>query len=226
MKRVFSDWAKFDIILLFVSLITIVTVGIIFNSTLLTIICSITGIFCALTQAKGKIISQFIGIVLVFLYSIISFQNKFFGEVLIYIFIMFPLFVLGIISWIKNMNKKTKIVNENVLKKNEWILLTIISIILFIGLYYLLKYFNTNQLFVSTLSMVTSLFATYLIARRSKYGFWFYIGNDIILFILWGFPVIKGNLLLIPMLVNPLINLINDLYGWQSWNKREKDKEV
>ena len=135
---------------------------------------------------------------------------------------MLPLFVSGIVSWIKNVNEETNIVEENELNLKEWIILTIISIGLFIGLYYLLKYFNTSQLFVSTLSMVTSLFATYLLARRSKYGFIFYMCNDIILFILWGIPVIKGELVLIPMLFNPIINFINDSYGWSSWNKRKK----
>ena len=221
MKKLFKDWTKFEIFLLFSSLSIITFSGILCKSTILTIICSITGILCALAQAKGKIISQFIGLVLVVLYSLLSFENKYYGEVLIYIFIMFPLFVSGIISWIKNINKETNIVNENELSKKEWMVLSIISIVLFIGLYYLLKYFNTSQLFVSTLSMVTSLFATYLVARRSKYGFLFYIGNDIILLILWGMPVIYGNLLLIPMLISPIIYFINDSYGWISWNKRK-----
>ena len=220
MKKLFKDWTKFEIFLLLSSIAIIIFSGVFCKSTILTIICSITGILCALMQAKGKIMSQFIGLVLVVLYSILSFENKYYGEVLIYIFIMLPLFVSGIISWIKNVDKETNIVNENELSKKEWIILTTISIILFIGLYYLLKYFNTSQLFVSTLSMVTSLFATYLVARRSKYGFLFYIGNDIILFILWGMPVIYGNLLLIPMLISPLIYFINDSYGWISWNRR------
>ena len=73
--------------------------------------------------------------------------------------------------------------------------------------------------------MVTSLFATYLVTRRSKYGFLFYIGNDIILFILWGGQVTKENFALIPILVNPIINFINDSYAWKSWNKREKREE-
>ena len=69
--------------------------------------------------------------------------------------------------------------------------------------------------------MVTSLFATYLVARRSKYGFLFYMGNDIILIVLWGIPILCGNFALIPMVCEPIINLINDTYGWRSWNKRE-----
>ena len=222
-KKLFYNWTKFEILLLVISIISVGVTGILCNSSILTQLCSITGILCAITQAKGKVISQFIGLVIVVLYSILSFQNKFYGEVIIYVFIMFPLFISGIISWIKNLNKETNTVNENKLHKKEWIILTIVSIVLFVILYYLLKYFNTNQLLVSTLSLVTSLFATYLVARRSKYGFLFYIGNDIILFILWGGQIIKGDFALIPILVNPIINFINDSYAWKSWNKREKE---
>ena len=221
MKKLFKDWTKFEIGLLLSSIIVVIASGIFAKSNLLTISCSIAGILCAINQAKGKIISQFIGLVLVVLYSVLSFQNRYYGEVLIYIFIMLPLFIGGIISWIKNVNKETDTVNKNELKRVEWIVLTIISSITFVGLYYLLKYFHTSQLFISTLSMVTSLFATYLVARRSKYGFLFYMGNDIIMLILWGLPVVLGNLTLIPMMVNPIINFINDTYGWRSWNKRE-----
>ena len=67
---------------------------------------------------------------------------------------MLPLFIGGIISWIKNVNKENDTVNKNELKRVEWIVLTIVATITFVGLYYLLKYFNTSQLFVSTLSMV------------------------------------------------------------------------
>lgn len=222
MKKIFKDWTKFEIGLLLSSLTIVIVSGVVTKSNLLTIVCSITGILCALTQAKGKVISQFIGLLLVVLYSVLSFQNRYYGEVLIYIFIMLPLFIGGIISWIKNVNKETDTVNKNELKRVEWIVLTIIAAVTFVGLYYLLKYFNTSQLFVSTLSMVTSLFATYLVARRSKFGFLFYMGNDIIMLILWGLPVVLGNLTLIPMMVNPVINFINDTYGWRSWNKREK----
>lgn len=224
MEIVFKEWTKFEVMMFISSIVIVIVAGILCTSNWLTIICSITGIMCALTQAKGKLISQFIGIILVVLYSILSFQNKYYGEVLIYIFIMLPLFISGIVSWFKNMNKETKTVKENNITRKEWTILTIISTVLFVILYYLLKYFNTSQLIISTLSMVTSLFATYLVARRSKYGFLFYMGNDVILLILWGFPVIQGAWILVPMLVNPIINFINDTYAWTSWNKREKIK--
>lgn len=212
-----KDWTRFEKILYFFSATIVLIAGILCSSNWLTIICSIMGITCAITQAKGKVISQFIGLIIVILYSILSYQNKYYGEVLIYIFIMMPIFISGIVSWIRNVNKDTNTVEKNELSKKEWIFLLIISVVLFVGLYFLLKYFNTQQLFVSTLSMLTSLFATYLVARRSKYGFLFYMCNDIVLLILWGLPVINGELVLIPMVFNPIINLINDIYGWKSW---------
>ena len=73
MKKILNDWTKFEITLLVISLISVGVTGILCNSSILTQLCSITGILCAITQAKGKVISQFIGLVIVVLYSILSF---------------------------------------------------------------------------------------------------------------------------------------------------------
>ena len=85
-----------------------------------------------------------------------------------------------------------------------------------------MKAFNTNELIVSTLSVLASLFAVYLQIRRSKYSFGFYLINDIILMFLWGIPVLHGSYILVPMLLNPTINFINDTYGFYNWKKTEK----
>lgn len=97
-----------------------------------------------------------------------------------------------------------------------------ICIVAFIGIYWLLKIFDTKELFISSLSVVSSLFAIYLGIRRSKYSFYFYIMNDFILIMLWGIPVLNGMLSLIPMVFNPIINFINDSYGIYNWNKLEE----
>ena len=113
---------------------------------------------------------------------------------------MLPMAIAGVISWMSHKSNKTNTVEINEIKLKEWMILVFICIVAFIGLYNLLKYFNTSQLLVSTISMIASLLALYLLVRRSKYCFIFYILNDIILIILWGLPIIAGNLLLIPML--------------------------
>ena len=220
--KYFKNWTRFEKILLISSVLLISLVGIIFKADLLTTICSIVGVITALLLAKGKNLGQIFGLLIVALYSIVSFKNGFYGEVIIYLCIMLPMYIIGIISWIRHQNKDTDTVEVNKIEIKEWIIVLIASIICFIGIYFLLKAFKTKELFISSISVIDSLFAIYLGVRRSKYSFHFYVFNDLILILLWGIPVISGEIILIPMVFNPIINLINDIYGIHNWKKLEK----
>lgn len=220
--KLFKDWTNFEKVLLFGSIIIVGLVGILFKSDLLTISCSIVGIITALLLAKGKNLGQVFGLLITILYSIVSFKNKYYGEVLIYALLMLPMYIIGIITWINHKNEKTNSVEINTINKEEWVIVSIVFVGVFICIYYLLKTFNTNELVVSTISVLASLFAVYLQIRRSKYSFSFYMVNDIILMFLWGMPVVRGSYILFPMLLNPTINLINDAYGFYNWKKTEK----
>ena len=220
--KLFKDWTNFEKVLLFGSIIIVGLVGILFKSDLLTISCSIVGIITALLLAKGKNLGQVFGLLITILYSIVSFKNKYYGEVLIYSLLMLPMYIIGIITWINHKNEKTNSVEINSINKKEWVIVSIVFVGVFICIYYLLKAFNTNELVVSTISVLASLFAVYLQIRRSKYSFSFYMVNDVILMFLWGIPVVRGSFILFPMLLNPTINLINDTYGFYNWKKTEK----
>ena len=225
-KKLFKDWTIFEICLLVLSPIIVLTVGIVFHSDALTIITSIVGIFCALLLAKGFVLGQFFGIAIVVLYSIVSFKNAFYGEMIIYIVIMLPIYIWSIIGWIKHKNEKTESVEVNSIKWKEWLIVSLCAVAIFFGFYFLLKALNTSELIISTFSVVDNVFAVYLLARRSKYGFVSYIVNDLILIVLWGIPIIQGNLLVLAMLINPIVNLVNDSYGVINWTKlQRKQKE-
>lgn len=221
MKNIFKDWTIFEKILLIGSILIVSLTGIIFNSDWLTPVCSITGIITALLLAKGKYMGQVFGVLICILYSIVSFKNRFYGEVIIYLGISLPMYIMGIISWVRHQEKKTNSVEVNKISKQEWIIVLLASIIVFVGIYFLLKVFNTNQLIISSLSVLDSLFSSYLLIRRSKYGFYFYVVNDLILIALWGIPCITGSFFLIPMLMNPIINLVNDIYAIYNWKRLE-----
>lgn len=225
MKRLFKDWTIFELILLIGSPAVVLIFGLIFNSDLLTISTSIVGISCALLMAKGLVLGQIFGIAIVILYSILSYKNGFYGEVFIYLFIMLPMYIWGIVSWIKHKNKETNAVEVSAISLKEWLIVAIVSLFVFIGFYFALKSLDTKELFISTLSVVDNIFAVYLLARRSKYGFVSYIVNDLILIVLWGIPIIQGNFILIAMLINPIVNLINDTYGIVNWSKMQKKQQ-
>lgn len=219
MKKLFKDWKAFEIGLLVLGTSAILLSSIIWESKILAILTSLVGVICSLSQAKGKVYSQFIGIAEVILYSILSYQNHYYGEVIINFLIVFPMYVYGVFSWITHKNEETDTVEPNQISQKECLMLIFASVIAFVALYYVLKYFNTSQLMISSLSMVTSLIATYLITRRSKYSFLFYIGNDIILILLWGIPILQGEFYLLPILVENIILLMNDSYGLKNWNE-------
>ena len=168
--KLFKDWTNFEKVLLFGSIIIVGLVGILFKSDLLTISCSIVGIITALLLAKGKNLGQVFGLLITILYSIVSFKNKYYGEVLIYALLMLPMYIIGIITWINHKNEKTNSVEINTINKEEWVIVSIVFVGVFICIYYLLKTFNTNELVVSTISVLASLFAVYLQIRRSKYS--------------------------------------------------------
>ena len=222
LKEFFRNWTIFEICLLVLSPIIVLTVGIVFHSDALTIITSIVGICCALLLAKGFVLGQFFGVSIVVLYSIVSFRNAFYGEMIIYIVIMLPMYIWGIIEWIKHKNNRTGSVEVNTIKWKEWLIISLCAVAIFVGFYFLLKTLNTSELIISTLSVVDNVFAVYLLARRSRYGFVSYIMNDLILIVLWGIPVIQGNLLVLAMLINPIVNLVNDSYGVVNWTKLQR----
>lgn len=224
MLKFLKKWSMFEIILLVSSVLITVMFGIIFKSDILTVVTSLVGILCALLLAKGLVLGQLVGIAIVILYSLVSYKNGFYGEMIIYIGIMLPMYVWGIFEWIKHKSSKTNSIEVNQISKKEWAIVSFVAVILFVAFYFLLKRLNTSELIVSTLSVVDNLFAVYLLARRSKYGFVSYIVNDLILILLWGIPVIQGNLLLLPMLMNPVVNLVNDSYGVINWTKLQKEQ--
>ncbi len=226
MKKFFNDWAIFEIILLVCNPIIVLIIGLIFKNDALTIITSAGGIIGVLLCAKGLPLGQIIGLIIAILYSIVSYLNRFYGEMIIYLVYMVPMYIYTIITWKRHKSKRTNTVEVSSIKWKEWVVVGVCSALVFVGIYFLLRALNTKELIISTLSIVDNIFAIYLLARRSKYGFVSYIVNDVILIILWGIPVIQGNLLLLAMLFNPIMNLISDIYAVVNWTKMQKQQQV
>lgn len=221
MKKYLKSWNKFETTLLILNVFLTLGLGIYLKCGFLATVVPFIGFFSALNQAKGQVLGQVFGVLLAISYSVMSYNNQYYGEVIIYLLVILPLYISGIYTWLKNRDKKNEKVKQNVLEKKEWYSLLIVNIALFIVLYFLLKYFNTSNLLVSTISMNINLTATYLLFRRSRYSFLFYLINVFILLILWGVPVLNGNIILLPMVFNAILLIANNIYGLHSWKKNE-----
>ena len=87
--------------------------------------------------------------------------------------------------------------------------------------YFILKHFNTTNLFFSTISITTSFVAVYLTFRRSPFFALVYALNDVVLIVLWILASIV-NPSYVSVVVCFIVFLVNDLYGFYNWLKMEK----
>lgn len=220
-----KSWNLFEKLFLVIGTITAIVITIVFKCAWEDLAFTLMYFWSALFLAKGKYACYIIGVVSTFFYAYVSYKNAYYGEVIIAMCCTFPLMLFGLINWLRHQDDTNTVVIKDITKRELGLLLGS-QVIMFFGYYFLLKAFNTNNLLVSTFSLVASFIASYLTARRSENGFIGFIINDLILIVLWGIPVVSGNYLVITALLCPILLLINDIYGVFNWRKiKEEQKE-
>jgi len=227
MSNPFSNFKFYDYILLFVSVVVVVTSNIMTgNISPLVLFATTLGVVALLFLAKGNVWGQILCIIFCILYGIISFETRYYGEMITYVCMSLPMAVVSTVSWLKNPSEKDKSAVEiHKLTKREKILSIIFSIIVTWIFYYILKAFNTANLTVSTLSITTSFLASYLTYYRNPYyAFWYGI-NDIVLIVLWIVATIN-DFSYFPMIICFVIFLINDSYAFILWKIRQKKQGI
>lgn len=224
-KKYFEDWNKFEKSFLICGLLTSIISAIIFNGTVIDTLYTSLYLITALLMSKGKVESYFVGFVSVFFYGIVSYNQGYYGELIITVFLTFPIMIIGIISWLRHQDKEDDTVIISSLSKKEITIVLLSQLVLFWIYYFILKAFNTDLLVISTISVVTSVLASYFEARRSELSLFCYIANDLVIITLWSIPIINGQTEIISVLVGPILLLINDIYGSYNWNKLKKQQK-
>ncbi len=203
-----------------ISVLVITVSTLLFGETdALSLIASLIGVTALIFVSKGDVLGQVLTVVFSVFYGIISFKFRYFGEMLTYLGMTAPMAILAIISWLKHpfSSEKNEVRVAKLTFKNAVSGLTL-SIIVTIIFYFILKYFNTANLIVSTISVTTSFLACYLTYCRSSFYALAYSLNDIVLIVLWISATIKDPSYL-SMVLCFLMFLINDIYGFYNWQK-------
>lgn len=212
-----------DLALISIGAGSVIISGLVFNSKWYIILSTILGLLCVFTQAKGKISTQFIGIVYFCFYIFISYSQKYYGEALLYLIIMLPMYIYGVIHWLSNRDKKDNVVIvRGNLSLKEWLLASVGFVFVSISVWFILKSLNTAQLLISCLSFLSMLPAVYLLMRRCKWNQVAFLINDFIVPILWIFLVINGDLSFLPLCIYHIFQITYDVYGLIEWIKLEK----
>ncbi len=222
-QNILDYFSKAELCLWSGSVIVTVLAFIIFDSSnCLSLIASLLGATALIFSAKGNPFGQFLMIAFGILYGYISYTFAYYGEMITYLGMTAPMAFISLISWLRNPYKGNKAeVEVNKLKKSEFFILPVFSVVVTVAFYFVLKFFNTANLIPSTVSITTSFVAAYLTFRRSPYFALAYAINDIILIILWVLASITDSSY-ISVIVCFVMFLFNDLYGFFNWLKMQK----
>ncbi len=227
MKRIlkyFKYIKWYEYLCIFFLLCVVLILGIVFHSDALVICNSVLGILAIFLIAKGYIISNFFEIVSMVLYCFIAYNNRYYGEIIINA-ILAVAYAINLAFWLKNKYRSTGIVKIN--RNFNWKEFLIVSVLFLgagIGVYFMLRAFNTANLILSTISVVMGFFAVYCMIQRSVLNYVFYILSDVICLCLWATVVAEGKLNYLPTLTNYVIFVAINVFGMINWFKLMKSQ--
>ena len=130
--------------------------------------------------------------------------------------------VFSTIAWLRHPYKENRVKIAK-LGFKDFAFIGGLTVCVTVAFYFILKFFNTNDLLVSTLSVATSFAASMLTLRRSPLYALAYTLNDIVLIVLWTYSSFRDPSS-IPMVACFVIFLFNDLYGFTNWLRMQKEQ--
>ena len=217
MKNYFS---KLEIILWSSSVLLIVSSFCAFDrENYLTLLASLIGVTSLIFNAKGNPFGQLLMVAFSLLYGIISFRFAYYGEMITYLGMTMPMAVFALISWLKNpyQGNRAEVKVNTISRKESWLMWAAAAVVTVL-FYWILDAFGTANMIPSTLSVTTSFIAVYLTFRRSPLFALAYAANDAVLIILW--ILASGtDIRYLSVVVCFAAFLVNDLYGYVSWQK-------
>lgn len=187
-----------------------------------TLLGTLVGVTALIFVARGDVWGQVLTVVFSILYAITSYEFKYWGEMITYLGMTMPIAAMSVVSWLRHPYEKGK--NEvkiHNLKLSEVFIMIASAVIVTVVFYFILKFFDTPNLFFSTVSITTSYLASFLMLYRNPYYALAYGANDIVLIILWILASME-NMSYFPMVMCFAMFLVNDVYGFISWKIREK----
>lgn len=219
-KAVFNYFTIPELILWILSVLSIVLSFCFFGGgNYLTLIASVIGVTSLILNAKGNPTGPVLVVVFSVLYGIISFTFSYYGEMITYLGMTAPMAIVTLIVWLKNpYNGSRSEVTVNKLRRKESVLIFILTAVVTVAFYFILKAFNTANIIPSTISVSTSFLAVYLTFRRSEYFALAYAANDVVLIVMWIMATVE-KLMYLSVVVCFMAFLANDIYGYISWRR-------
>ena len=194
------------------------------NTNFMTLTASLIGVTALVFVAKGNVLGQFLTVVFALLYAVVSYQFHYWGEIITYLLMTAPIAAAAVASWIRHPFRKGE-VEVRRMRGSDWVILLILTAVVTVGFYFILRAFDTPNMLFSTISIATSFSASALVMLRSEYYGIAYGLNDIVLIVLWVLAS-REDASYIPMILCFSVFFVNDLYGFYNWQKMKRKQYI
>ena len=185
-------------------------------------IASISGVVCVVLVAKGHIANYFFGFIQVCLYVYISWQSRYWGEVMLNGLYYLPLQFIGFVMWKRRMRSgSTTQVMPRRLTLASSLYIGAGTLLLTVVYGYLLDYLNGQTPYIDSASTILSIVAMILMVRAYAEQWVLWICVNVITMFMWSLSVYREEPHAIVMVMMWGVYLINSLYGFIRWMKPE-----
>lgn len=182
------------------------------------VVAGIAGCISVVLTAKGRWMMYPIGFIQNFTYTVLAFQNMFYGEVIEQVFYIVTM-LWGMVAWARNMHTNedgTQDVNTRKFGLAEW-LFTIVGVVIGTWLFgRVLVAMGAAQPYTDAATNVMALFAQILMVKRYREQWVLWLLIDVFCIKMW---LVAGNWSMVAMYVAWTANCI---YGWINWTKLNK----
>ncbi|HHV30315.1 nicotinamide riboside transporter PnuC [Acetivibrio mesophilus] len=220
-----SGWKPWEVLWIIISTVTILSLSIYLNESLIGIIMAITGVICVVLTGKGKLSSYVFGMVNTVLYAYVAYGAKYYGDAMLNILYYAPMNVVGWVMWNKHISVETKEVEKKRLK-GTGIVSVFIGSAIGIFLYGLiLKRMGGSLPFVDALTTVFSVVAQILCVKRYMEQWILWIIIDVVSVYMWAVAFINGGES-IATLIMWSIYLLNAIFMFVKWYRESRRSEA
>ena len=226
MKNPFRDLNRFEKGLWLTSMLAIAGSAALSGAVdALNVIASLIGVTALIFVAKGYVLGQVLTVVFAAFYGVISFFCRYYGEMITYLGMSAPMAAMAAIEWLRNPYRGTREVQIRRLTGTHAVRLIVLSLVVTVIFYFILKALGTASLLMSTLSVTTSFLASALTYYRSPWYAAAYAANDLVLIVLWIFAS-ETDPACMPMIACFAMFFLNDMYGFINWRRMAKRQET
>jgi len=225
----FRNWNMWDWSWIIIASITGTWLGIHWGGdpwqTTLSVVTMLTGLWCVILVAKGRIFNYYLGIVNVLGYAYIAYGYQLYGEVMLNVIYFLPMQFVGLYIWTKNKNPEIKdAIKIKFLTNNGRLFWGFISLIA-VAMYAMwLEQLGDPLPGLDSASTVLSIIAMILMAWRYMEQWILWIVVDIVSVLMWIFVLMDKGTNDIAILVMWSAYLINAVYGFLMWIKMYKEQ--